>query len=155
MHAVWLCMGSLPVRQMGSGSFTAACRPALQVRASIKAAQEAECERVKADMERFSAAVAQYVGSIYSKRAFFAWATGVEAAFSDIEKVNEGGQLDRERRAAGRVFAACTRSCLPTIMQVFHIFYHFTAPIERLADLQGPGGHARGAQPAAHAGQAV
>ncbi|EFN60095.1 hypothetical protein CHLNCDRAFT_133411 [Chlorella variabilis] len=61
-------------------------KAAPQVRASIKAAQEAECERVKADMERFSAAVAQYVGSIYSKRAFFAWATGVEAAFSDIEK---------------------------------------------------------------------
>lgn len=29
----------------------------------------------------------QYVSGIYAKRSFFAWATGVEAALADMEKV--------------------------------------------------------------------
>jgi hypothetical protein len=59
----------------------------LQVRASIKTAQEAECERVKADIQRFSTAVAQYTGTVYTSRGFFAWATGVETATADCDKV--------------------------------------------------------------------
>lgn len=45
---------------------------------------------MQADIQRFDAAVSQYVASIYSNRGFFSWATGVEAAFADIERVSLG-----------------------------------------------------------------
>ncbi|KAI3429649.1 hypothetical protein D9Q98_005734 [Chlorella vulgaris] len=61
-------------------------KEAPQVRASTKTAQEAECERVKADIQRFSTAVAQYTGTVYTSRGFFAWATGVETATADCDK---------------------------------------------------------------------
>jgi hypothetical protein len=61
--------------------------PGLQVRKSVKASQEAEGERVKADIERCNAAVAQYMGSVYPQRCFFSWTAGVVAATADIEKV--------------------------------------------------------------------
>ena len=59
----------------------------LQVRASIQAAQASEAARVQADIQRFCDSVEQYLTGIYAKRSFFAWATGVEAAFADIDKV--------------------------------------------------------------------
>ena len=70
------------------------------MRTSIAAAQEAECERVKADIGRFDAAVTQYASSIYSRRGFFAWATGTEAAVADIGRVRIQGACTAWRRAA-------------------------------------------------------
>ena len=82
--------------------------PLLQVRASIQAAQASEAARVQADIQRFCSAVEQYVTAIYAKRSFFAWATGVEAAFADIDKV---------AAAALATATVCLQKLLLTIIQ--------------------------------------
>ena len=104
---------SLYVAGAPSRALPALAHDSLQVRASIKAVQEAECTRVKADIERFAAAVSQYMGSIFSKRSFFAWDTGVEAATADVLKVRcapAWGHVGVSCSADEQPRCACARS---------------------------------------------
>ncbi len=78
--AGWLGVSLVATSDLNEWLSRPLSHPACQVRTAIAAAQEAELARVRADIQRFDAAVSQYVSSIYARRGFFAWATGVEAA---------------------------------------------------------------------------
>lgn len=57
----------------------------MQVRAAIAKQQDAEGKRIKSEVERFNQAVKQY-STIFQKRSFFKWATGVVAAYTEIDQ---------------------------------------------------------------------
>lgn len=162
--------------------------PRSQVRASIQAAQEAEGARVKADIQRFGAAVEQvrpaacaarvrqagggagvaaggstpqpmhpfelslarlpllallqYVGAIYAKRGFFAWATGVEAALADVDKARAGqwGRVMplalRQRELASATWAAPLLATSPFQQTLTHSSPPLSSPLQTSQDLE-------------------